>query len=258
MTSIIRVRDADSATPGMRSAGDHYLVQIPRSVKPVLQEIGRLAEAAGPAYAVGGCVRDWCLKAARTPDLDVTIEGDGVQLARLLAARWRAELRLHPQFGTATVLRARGGVRRVDVATCRQETYARSAAYPRVTRGTLENDLFRRDFTFNAMAIALNPARFGTLIDPFDGLADLRRRRLRMLHPLSFRDDPSRILRGIRFAHRFHCRFEAATLQQLRDAVSRGALGWLNAGRLGRELERMLHEPDPLACLRELAGYLGG
>lgn len=229
------------------------------SVRPALEKIGRFAEMTGlPAYAVGGCVRDWCFGTGRTPDLDVTVEGDGAQFARELANRWHGEWRPHLQFGTATVLLRRGRVRRVDVATCRKETYARPAAYPRVSRGTLEDDLSRRDFTFNAMAVALNPARFGTLIDPFDGLGDLRQRRLRILHARSFVDDPSRMLRGIRFAQRFHCRFEAQTAQRLQEAIAQGALGWLNAGRLGRELTRMLEEPDPLACLRQLSQSLRG
>jgi tRNA nucleotidyltransferase (CCA-adding enzyme) len=125
-----------------------------------------------------------------------------------------------------------------------------------VVQGTLHDDLFRRDFTINAMAVALNPPRFGELIDPFGGREDLRDRLLRVLHPRSFIDDPSRILRGIRFAQRFGCQYHQATRHLLEEALAAGALGWLNAGRLRKELDRMLEEPNPLACLRQLWGLL--
>lgn len=230
---------------------------IPKSIKPLLEQIGRIAEARGTSvYAVGGCVRDWCLQMPRLTDLDVTVEGDGAALARVVARTLHGTLRVHPQFGTATVLLGPRGTRRVDVASTRKETYAKPAAYPRVTQGTLEDDLFRRDFTFNAMAVALNPGRFGALVDPFGGMEDLERRRLRILNPRSFVDDPTRILRGIRFAQRFEAHFDGVTAQRLKAAVQAGALGWLNAGRLGKELERMLHEPNPVACLKALGTHL--
>ena len=236
-------------------------VQIPRPVEPLLREVGRLADQRGmQAYAVGGCVRDWLLGLVQTPDLDVTVEGDGIAIARAAGPALGGTLTVHQQFGTATrlLLRRRGaGPKRVDFATCRRETYARPAAYPAVAPGTLEDDLFRRDFTLNAMAVALGPARFGALVDPFQGARDLRRKRLRILHARSFLDDPSRLLRGVRFAQRFGLRWEPGTRRAARDAAFAGALGWLNAGRLRRELERMGDEPDPLACFQGLAALLG-
>ena len=235
------------------------IVAIPRHLEPILRDVGRFADAQQrPAYAVGGCVRDWLLGIRRTEDLDVTVEGGGIAVAEAVGRALRGTLTVHRQFGTATLLlpgRVRG---RIDFATCRRETYARPAAYPRVEPGTLHDDLFRRDFTINAMAAAIAPSGFGTLIDPFRGRADLARRMLRVLHDRSFLDDPSRILRGIRFRHRFALRWEAGTARLLREALRAGALGWLNRGRLQKELERMGGEPEPLACLRELAGRLGG
>jgi len=234
-------------------------VPIPLAVRPLLQRIGRLAEAQGlSAYAVGGCVRDWRLGIANVTDLDVTVEGDGIRVARAVARALRGTLETHEQFGTATIRLSRGTGRRVDVASCRTESYARPAAYPKVSAGTLAEDLFRRDFTINAMAVALNPGRFGTLIDPFDGTQDLQRKALRILHARSFLDDPSRLLRGVRFAERFQLRWEPATAQAAREAIVSGALGWLNPGRLQRELERMVREPAPLACLRHLGALLDG
>lgn len=229
-------------------------VEIPRSVRPVLERVGGMASEQGDAaYAVGGCVRDWALGIQRTTDLDIAVEGESLTLARRLADALRGALRLHAQFGTATV---GVGRRRIDLAMCRTETYVRHAAYPRVSPGTLTDDLFRRDFTINAMAIALDPARFGTLRDPFGGLGDVRGRRLRILHPRSFLDDPSRMLRGIRFAQRFGFQWEAATARALGEAMTAGSLGWLNAGRLRKELELMLKEPAPVACLEGLAELL--
>ncbi len=235
-----------SSTPGRK-------VAIPAAVKPLLARIGRLAEAQQMrAYAVGGCVRDWQLRRCGL-DLDIAVEGDGIALAKAAAKALGARLQAHEQFGTASLRLSSGPIRRVDLASCRRETYARPAAYPKVVPGTLDEDLFRRDFTINAMAVALTPGRLGVLVDPFHGAADLRRRQLRMLHRRSFVDDPSRILRGIRFAVRFRLRWEPATARALRAAMGEGALGRLNAGRLRRELDRMLEEEDPRACLQRLA-----
>ena len=154
----------------------------------------------------------------------------------------------------------RGSVRlprgRIAFAPCRREQYAKPAAYPTVRAGTLEDDLFRRDFTINAMAMAIGPRQFGRLVDPFRGAQDLRQRRLRMLHERSFLDDPSRMLRGVRFAQRFGLRWEPRTERAAREALRAGALGRLNAGRLRKELYRILQEPKPRACLEALAALL--
>jgi len=234
---------------------------IPARVTPLLRRVGALAGGLRmPAYAVGGCVRDWRLGLRRTSDLDVTVEGDGIAVAQAAARALGGTVTIHRQFGTATLVmppRSAGGRRqaagRIDFATCRREVYAKPAAYPTVSPGTLDDDLFRRDFTMNAMAVALLPQRFGMLVDPFQGAASLRRRELRILHDRSFTDDPSRILRGVRFAARFGLHWERATADALRAAVAAGALGWLNAGRLRKELELMCEEPDPVACFRHLA-----
>jgi tRNA nucleotidyltransferase (CCA-adding enzyme) len=219
----------------------------------MLETIGSLAdELRMPAYAVGGCVRDWLLRRrSGTPDLDIVVEGDGIALAHAAARVLQGDVTTHAQFGTATL--ASGG-RRVDFATCRREIYAAPAAYPKVSAGTLRDDLFRRDFTINAMAVGLDRARRWRLMDPFHGATDLRRKRLRVLHPKSFMDDPSRLLRGVRFLTRFRLQWDAATERAAREAVRAGAIGWLNAGRLRKELDRIAAEPDPRACLEAFAG----
>ena len=233
---------------------------IPGNVRPLLRQIGRIAEAHGMrAYAVGGCVRDWLLGIRGTTDLDVTIEGSGIEVARAVSLALKGSLQVHQQFGTATVVVRRSTKAvRVDIATCRKETYAKPAAYPRVSAGMLKDDLRRRDFTINAMAVAVDPRRFGTLVDPCGGCEDLRTKTLRVLHRRSFLDDPSRILRGVRFARRFGLQWERATQRACREAMAAGALGWLNAGRLRKELDRMRAEPDPRACLDAFASLLTG
>lgn len=240
---------------------------IPEGIRTLLEQIGRLADTHGvSAYAVGGCVRDWLLEMTRTTDVDLTIVGNGIVFANQVAQALGAGVKPHEQFGTATVFApwATTGVRppphhgslRIDLATARTETYVRPAAYPKVSAGTLEEDLFRRDFTINAMAVALAPGQFGTLIDPFGGRQDLRRQELCMLHPRSFRDDPSRILRGLRFGQRFGLRWERETERAMKEALAAGALGWLNAGRLQKELDRMTREPNPRRCFDALAALL--
>ena len=234
-------------------------VQVPAAVRPVLQAVGRTAASLrARAYAVGGCVRDWLLALPTIEDLDVTVEGDGLGVAQAAAqALGGGGVVFHAQFGTATVRVPRaGGALRVDVATCRKETYAKPAAYPKVAPGRLMDDLARRDFSINAMALDLDAARFGELIDPFGGAADLQTRLLRVLHSRSFLDDPSRLLRGVRLATRFRLAWEPDTAAAAAAAVRAGALGWLNAGRVRKELERLAGELDPAACARALARLL--
>jgi len=248
-------------------------VDVPSQIRPLLEKIGRIADQERvSAYAVGGCVRDWLLGVARTTDLDVALAGDGIVFANRVAKALGTSVKPHEQFGTATLVieQAPGDSRRpkkttpapssaplrIDVASCRKERYAEPAAYPKVTSGSLQDDLFRRDFTINAMAVAINPKPFGQLIDPFGGFQDLQARRLRILHPNSFLDDPSRILRAVRFAQRFGLTLEPKTAQCLRQAVASGVLSRLNRGRLRKELDRMVEEPDPLACLSRLSQWL--
>lgn len=244
-------------------------IDVPPAIKPVLQTMGRLADEQGlSAYAVGGCVRDWLLGIARITDVDIAIEGDGIAFAMTAARTLDAMVTAHQQFGTASLERAtplqaagrrRGSasdVLRIDVVSCRKEAYVKPAAYPKVTPGRLKDDLFRRDFTINAMAMAINAKTFGLLVDPFEGVRDLATRRLRVLHPRSFFDDPSRILRAVRFAQRYDLMLESNTAGAMKRALAAGILARLNRGRLRKELELMSNEPDPVACLARLGRWL--
>ena len=182
-------------------------------------------------------------------DVDLVVEGDATRLARRLAERLRAEVRVHERFGTATVLPPEGGA--LDLAATRREAYARPGALPDVRLGVpVEEDLARRDFTINAIALELGPTR--TRIDPFEGTADLRRGRIRELHARSFLDDPTRIFRAVRYAHRLGFRIAPATRRRIREALAAGALDRISADRLRRELALLLAEPRPSGAVRRL------
>lgn len=187
---------------------------------------------------VGGCVRDLLL-GVETLDLDLVVVGDGPAFAERLAARLGGRARSHAAFLTARVELPSGG--HLDVASARVESYRSGGELPEVRRASLEEDLARRDFTVNAIALRLAGGE-EALIDPFGGRADLERGRLRVLHADSFRDDPTRILRGVRLELRLGLRFAAESERLARAAVDGGALATLSGDRLRRELQLALEE----------------
>ena len=214
----------------------------------------RLLEAAdglGPLHLVGGAVRD-LLRGRHSVDVDVVAEDDAVAIAREIAARLGGRAVAHERFGTASV---RAGDLAVDLATARRERYARPGALPDVEPAGLAEDLGRRDFTVNAMAIGLSGADLGTLRDPHGGVADLDMGLIRVLHRQSFLDDPTRLLRAVRYAARLGSRLEAGTERLAREAAAGGAPSTVSGGRVRDELIDLLAEPDaPVAVewLREL------
>ncbi|MDO8612411.1 MAG: hypothetical protein Q7R32_06260 [Dehalococcoidia bacterium] len=198
-------------------------------------------------YAVGGCVRDLLLERP-TLDLDLTLEGDAPALARAAAAGLPGvRCTVHPAFRTATL---KGDGIRIDVASARAESYERPGALPTVRPGSLRDDLFRRDFTANALALALTGDRAGDLIDPFHGATDLEAGLLRTLHEASFHDDATRILRGARYEARLGFRFEPQTLRWLRRDIRN--LDTISGRRLRDELLRVFREPEPQRILLRL------
>lgn len=213
---------------------------IPRRLLFLFRSIGREAQAAGVrAWAVGGSVRDLLLGRSAV-DLDVTVEGDGIAFADRLAQALGGRVAAVSQFGTALVV-LRGF--KVDVATARSECYEIPGALPSVRPDGLRADLFRRDFTFNALALDLMPASFLRLVDPFGGVEDLRRGLVRVLHSRSFEDDPTRIYRAVRFERRFGRRLEPETERHLRAAVRGGFLDRVTGERLRNEIQRVFGEP---------------
>jgi tRNA nucleotidyltransferase (CCA-adding enzyme) len=201
-------------------------------------------------YLVGGAVRDLLLeldgdRSPRAVDIDLVAEGD----VAALAARLGGPYVLHERFGTATVTLDGNSY---DLAAARRETYAEPGALPDVSPATLREDLLRRDFTVNAMAIALGGSRSGELTAAPNALEDLSARRLRVLHDRSFIDDPTRLLRLVRYASRLGFDVDSATLALARAAVTAGALGTVSGSRIGSELRLLAREDDPVAALAAL------
>ncbi|GAC1522065.1 MAG: hypothetical protein NVS2B6_06900 [Thermoleophilaceae bacterium] len=205
-----------------------------------------------PAYLVGGAVRD-LLRGARAVDRDVAIEGDAADAAKTLARRLGGEARFHERFGTATVI---APVLQLDIAMARRERYAAPGALPDVQPATLEEDLARRDFTINAMAIGLSGADLGHLQDPHGGREDLERGVIRVLHDGSFSDDPTRLLRALRYAARLEGSLEGHTAGLAREAIAAGTPATVAGVRIRDELLDLLAEPNAPAAL-ELMRELG-
>ena len=221
------------------------------ALQGVLRDAGNLAGEMGfNAYVVGGMVRDLLL-GLQTIDVDIVIEGQGIHFARSLADRLHAKVRCHERFGTATLTLP--DRLRVDIATARTETYERPAALPRVTPGSIRDDMFRRDFTINTLAASLMPGEFGCVLDDFGGVRDLRERHIRALHERSFIDDPTRLFRAVRFEKRLDFRIVRSTEQWIADALSRSLLEELEDYRIAAELRLILEETDPAGPLRRLS-----
>ena len=219
---------------------------LPDETRALLKSVGEVASRMGaPLYLVGGSVRDMLLE--RPPDdLDLVVEGNAPALASEAAKEIGGEVLAHSRFGTATL---KVGDVRLDIATARTETYSRPGALPEVRAGTLRQDLIRRDFSINAMAVALSGEETGRLVDMFGGQEDIRRDLVRVLHDHSFIEDPTRIFRGVRYEQRLGFRFEENTLRLLREALRRGCLATVTGDRIRHELELILEEPEPFKTL---------
>jgi tRNA nucleotidyltransferase (CCA-adding enzyme) len=230
----------------------------------LLRLAGKIGEGMGaPVYAVGGFVRDLLL-GGEAPDVDLVVEGDGVAFARRLGEEVGGTVLVHGGFGTASIEggRAPAGagvdgapLGRVDVASARRERYAGAGALPDVAPAGLLEDLRRRDFSVNAMAVALGPDRFGHLIDPLGGQRDVWARRLRGLRPLAFVEDPTRIFRAARYAARLGLRLDRATRGAIRLAVARRSYPALSGRRLWREIELVAGEPRARRAFEHLVRW---
>ncbi|MFO7605580.1 MAG: prohead protease, partial [Desulfurivibrionaceae bacterium] len=241
---------------------------LSREIIILLRTIGEVAARNGyAAYAVGGFVRDLLLR-KHNLDLDIVVEGDGIKFAEELAARLKGQIRTHEKFNTAVVILPDGF--KIDIATARLEYYEYPAAMPTVELSSIKLDLYRRDFTINAMAIHLGPDSFGTLLDFFNCQNDLKDRRIRILHNLSFVEDPTRILRAIRLEQRMGFAIGKHTERLIKNAVkmnlfasvtdsrarilkpnSRTRLGY----RIFNELKLILSEKEPLPAIKRLGGF---
>ena len=219
---------------------------------PGMDDLLPALEGLPPTYLVGGAVRD-LLRRADAVDLDLAVEGNARSVARALAERLGGEAREHERFGTATV---RAGELVFDLATTRRETYDEPGALPRVTEAPLDEDLSRRDFTINAMAVGLTGDDLGHLYDPRGGLTDLDQGVVRVLHEGSFIDDPTRLLRAVRYEVRLGFRMDPVTERLARAAAIEGALQTVSGARVRDELMDLLGEAQAPAGVRRM-GELG-
>jgi tRNA nucleotidyltransferase (CCA-adding enzyme) len=233
-----------------------YLKKLPKELRSLITLACNVASVNHMSvYLVGGIVRDLIL-GKKNLDLDIVVQGDGIKFAEAFTQKLKARLIRHRRFGTAAIILDSG--LKFDIATARKEFYPQPASLPEVTNGTLKDDLFRRDFTINAMAISIGAKDFGKLIDFFGGREDILHRKIRILHNLSFIDDPTRILRAIRFEKRYNFRIESKTLSALKEAVGLKMPEIVQPQRLSNELILILKEDRPLRQIKriqELAGF---
>lgn len=235
--------------------------KLPDIYYNLLRTVGELGDRLGlPIYAVGGFVRDILMDRVNL-DMDVTVEGDGIAFARSLADLLGGRMRSHPKFQTAIVIYTDGNGReqRIDVATARLEYYEHPGALPTVELSSIKMDLARRDFTINALAIRLNAASFGDLVDPFGAQRDMKEKSVRVLHSLSFVEDPTRVLRAIRFEKRFGFKIDQQTEKLIKNCLQLGFMRSLSGARLMNELKHIFDEKSPLLCIERMdsLGVLG-
>jgi tRNA nucleotidyltransferase (CCA-adding enzyme) len=216
-----------------------------------LEEAGRLADRIDVSlFVVGGCVRDLLL-GIENFDLDLVVEGDGIAFAHHLAEMTHARITTHARFGTAIVTLPDGF--KLDVATARTEYYEYPTALPTVEQSSIKKDLYRRDFTINALAVRLNGKGFGDVLDFYGGQRDLNEKVVRVLHGLSFVEDPTRVFRAIRFEIRFGFHLGRDTAGLIDGAVKMNLFHRLSGHRLLGELKLLLSERDPRQAITRLA-----
>jgi tRNA nucleotidyltransferase (CCA-adding enzyme) len=249
---------ADSAAP-RPEAGRRNLSALMREIMEpgqldLLRKLGYLAEQAGVnLYAVGGCVRDLIMRNS-CHDMDLTMDGEiNDFVARAARAHKITKVVRHPRFLTATLETADGYV--LDISTTRRESYSQPGALPDVQAGTLRLDLYRRDFTINSLAVSLNPATFGELMDFYRGYQDIKDGYIRVLHNLSFVEDPTRAFRAVRFEARLGFKISKMAANLLEGAVRNNFLTSIDRHRLLNELKLILSEDDPGPAIKRLNDF---
>ncbi|MDD2367280.1 MAG: DHHA1 domain-containing protein [Desulfuromonadaceae bacterium] len=216
----------------------------------MLHRLGETGDSLGlPVYVVGGFVRDLLLDIDNL-DIDITVEGDGIFFAEHFAVTYGGRVRSHRKFATAVLVLPDGG--KVDIASTRLEYYESPGVLPTIERASLRDDLYRRDFTVNTLALCINSDRFGQLTDHFGGQQDIHERVVRVLHNLSFVEDPTRVFRAIRFEQRLGFRIAAHTENLIRSAVRMDLPGKLGGERLQSELLQIMSEKEPLGAIKRM------
>ncbi len=226
------------------------LNKLDKKIFNIVRKVGQSADKHSlPIYVVGGVVRDILLK-KDIFDLDFVVEGDGIKLANILARELNLKPIVHSKFGTATLI-LQDNIR-LDFVSARKEVYSYPGALPNVELGKLADDLFRRDFTINAMAIAINQDNFGVLIDKFNGSEDLSSGIIRVLHDKSYTDDPTRILRAVRFEQRLKFSINSHDLGLIKKTLKSKAINSVGQVRYFNEIKKMIVEENALACFKRL------
>ncbi|KUO50507.1 MAG: hypothetical protein APF76_07590 [Desulfitibacter sp. BRH_c19] len=264
LIGIVSRTDVLNYLHGENIKGDHYSTVLPvpieKNVQDLLEEnipdnllqilkyiVNKTEEFDYKVYMVGGIVRDLLL-GYPSEDIDIVVDGDAIEFAEALASDWGGKVTSHKKFGTAK-WKLINGVK-IDLVTARREYYDYPAALPIVERSSLKEDLYRRDFTINAMAIKLNNLKYGVLIDHFHGYKDLQQGKIRILYNLSFVEDPTRILRAVRFEQRFGFAMDSQTLELAQNSVE--LIESVSNPRIAHELKILFKETNVINSIRRL------
>ncbi|NTW99916.1 MAG: CBS domain-containing protein, partial [Geobacteraceae bacterium] len=224
---------------------------LPFRILETLRNLGSTGDDLGiKVFAVGGFVRDLLLGLANA-DIDVTVEGDGILFADTFAGRYGCRVKSHQKFGTATIIFPDDS--KIDVASTRLEYYDSPGVLPTVERSSLKMDLYRRDFTINTLAVSLTAAEFGRLIDFFSARRDLKEKSIRVLHNLSFVEDPTRVFRAVRFEQRLGFKMAVHTENLIRNSIKMNFLDKLGGRRLFNELVHIFEEQEPHRAVERIA-----
>lgn len=251
-----RSRLDKSETREKPSIGRNIAVLLKEKFPPVIYDLlklaGETADQAGiNAYLVGGSVRD-LLRGEQNLDIDIVVEGDGISFAKAFGEKLHAKVRTHDRFGTAKIITDK---LKLDVASARTEYYESPAALPTVETSSIKKDLYRRDFTINTLAVKLNMKDFGLLMDFFGGQRDLREKTLRVIHNLSFIEDPTRAFRAVRFSERFGFKLSRHTENLIKATVKMDLFNKLSGARLYEELMLACRETEPVKTLKKLSEF---
>lgn len=247
-----RWEEKDLSAPGTFKKDVSGLIEgkLPKWLLGLLQVVGEEADKKGlGVHLVGGFVRDLLL-GRENLDIDIVVEGDGIAFASNLAKQLNGRVRSHQKFGTAVIILPDGF--KVDIATARMEFYKKPAALPTVEAGPLKMDLYRRDFTINSLAVKLNHTNFGELTDHFGGVKDIKEKAIRVLHNLSFIEDPTRAFRAVRLEQRLGFHIGPHSLSLIKNASRLDFFDKLSPSRIFNELKIILMEENPLPALKRM------
>jgi tRNA nucleotidyltransferase (CCA-adding enzyme) len=228
----------------------NILQTVPESVFRVIQMAKDFAVSKNyKLYIVGGAVRDYYMS-KKPSDIDIVVEGNGMELAELVAEKLGYKIVRHHKFLTATIKISEDN--EIDFSTARKEIYRKPAALPDILPSTIEEDIKRRDFTINAIAISLNKNNELKVIDPYSGLSDIKNKIIRVLHNKSFIDDPTRAFRAVRYMTRFGFKIETRTRKLIYKALELQVFEQLSSSRIFNEMKLILSEKDPGRCIKNL------